>query len=151
MVLTVPPRNHDDTRFMALALEVGRLALPRCLPNPPVGCVLVRNGKVVATGYTREPGAFHAEADALSRLSGRPDDVVAYVTLEPCSFQGRTPACARALVESGIREVHVAILDPDPRNDGKGIAILQAAGVKTTCGHLREEAWRDLAPYLYQS
>jgi hypothetical protein len=77
--------------FMNLALIEGRKALPGCIPNPPVGCVLVREGKVVASGYTLPPGNLHAEAMALSQLSGPLTDVTAFVTLEPCSFHGRTP------------------------------------------------------------
>ena len=75
----------------------------------------------LATGYTNPPGRHHAEAMALSQLSGPLSDVTAFVTLEPCSFQGRTPSCARALVDRGIRRVFVGTLDPDPRNSGAGI------------------------------
>lgn len=134
--------------FMQAALDEGRRALPACLPNPPVGCVLVRGGVVVASGFTQPPGNPHAEAGALAQLSGPLDDVTAFVTLEPCSFHGRTPSCARTLVERGIRTVHVAMLDPDPRNDGKGIALLREAGVKVTVGLLEDQARRDLAPHL---
>jgi len=136
--------NH----FMQAALAEGRRALPACLPNPPVGCVLVRDGVIVASAHTQPPGNPHAEAGAMARLQGPLDDVIAFVTLEPCSFQGRTPSCAKTMVERGIRAVHVAMLDPDPRNDGKGIALLRDAGVEVTVGLLEEEARRDLAPHL---
>ncbi|MDH3601065.1 MAG: deaminase, partial [Candidatus Tectomicrobia bacterium] len=85
--------------FMWEALHEGRKALPDCRPNPPVGCVLVRDGRIIARGYTHQPGAHHAEAMALSQISGGLDDVTAVVTLEPCSFYGRTPSCAQTLVE----------------------------------------------------
>ncbi|WPB56899.1 bifunctional diaminohydroxyphosphoribosylaminopyrimidine deaminase/5-amino-6-(5-phosphoribosylamino)uracil reductase RibD [Xylophilus sp. GOD-11R] len=141
--------DADSARsFMQAALAEGRLALPACLPNPPVGCVLVRGGEIVARGHTQPPGNPHAEAGALARLQGPLDDVVAFVTLEPCSFHGRTPSCARTMVERGVREVFVAMLDPDPRNDGRGIAILREAGVAVTVGLLGDQAALDLGPYL---
>ncbi|MCZ2496896.1 riboflavin-specific deaminase [Xylophilus sp. Kf1] len=137
-----------DTHFMLAALAEGRRALPACLPNPPVGCVLVRGGEIVASGFTRPPGHPHAEAGALAQLQGPLDDVTAFVTLEPCSFHGRTPSCARTLIERGVRTVHVAMLDPDPRNDGKGVDMLRAAGVAVTVGLLEDQARHDLAPHL---
>lgn len=142
---------------MQLALAEGRKALPGCLPNPPVGCVLVKGGEVIASGFTQPPGQHHAEAMALSRVSGDLgdlghlgdlSDVTAFVTLEPCSFHGRTPSCAKALVARGIRRVVVAMLDPDPRNAGAGIAILKAAGVEVTVGVLEHTALQDMGAYL---
>ncbi len=140
----VPPVEH----FMRLALAAGRRALPACLPNPPVGCVLVSDGAVVATGFTNPPGQPHAEAEALRQLPIGIGDVTAFVTLEPCAFHGRTPSCADALVAAGIRRVVVAIVDPDPRNDGAGIARLRDAGVEVSVGVLADEARRDLGPHL---
>jgi pyrimidine deaminase RibD-like protein len=126
----------------------GRKALPFCLPNPPVGCVLVENGKIIASGHTQRPGMNHAEAMALSQVSGDLSLVIAYTTLEPCSFQGRTPSCAKALVTSGIKQVIVAMIDPDLRNAGKGIQILRDAGLDVSIGLLEHDANSDLAPYL---
>lgn len=134
--------------FMRLALAEGRKALPACLPNPPVGCVLVAGGRVVAAGHTNPPGAHHAEAMALARLRHAAADVTAVVTLEPCSFHGRTPSCADALIARGIRRVVVAIVDPDVRNAGAGIARLRAAGVDVTLGVLADAARRALGPHL---
>lgn len=136
------------TDFMRVALAEGRRALPACLPNPPVGCVLVRGGSVVARGFTQPPGRPHAEALALQQVDGPLGDVTAFVTLEPCAFHGRTPSCARTLVARGVRRVFVAMLDPDARNSGKGIEILREAGVEVTVGLLEAEAVRDLSPYL---
>lgn len=133
---------------MLEALREGRHALPACLPNPPVGCVLVRDGKVVARGHTQLPGLPHAEAMALQMLEGDLSDVTAYVTLEPCSFHGRTPSCARALIARGVRKVVVAAIDPDIRNNGKGIELLRAAGIEVRLGVLAREALEDLGPYL---
>lgn len=115
---------------MAAALEQSRLALPHCQPNPPVGCVLVKDDRIIASGHTQPPGAFHAEAMALAAYTGSMQDVSAFVTLEPCSFHGRTPSCAKTLIERGVGTVYVALRDPDPRNDGKGLALLTAAGIE---------------------
>lgn len=136
------------TYFMQLALLEGRKALPACLPNPPVGCVLVRDARVIASGFTQPPGQHHAEAMALSQVSGDLSDVIAFVSLEPCSFHGRTPSCAKALVARGIKRVFIATLDPDPRNSGAGIEILKAAGVVVSVGTLEKNALEDLGPYL---
>ncbi len=140
----------DDHRFMAAALVEGRKALPSCLPNPPVGCVLVRGGDIVATGFTQPPWQPHAEAMALAALDGDAADVTAYVTLEPCAFHGRTPSCARALAARGVGRVVVAIVDPDPRNDGAGIAILRAAGIRVDIGVHASRAREELGAYLLQ-
>lgn len=133
---------------MQLALAEGRKALPACLPNPPVGCVLVRGGAVIAAAHTQVPGQPHAEAGALSQLKGDLSDVTAYVTLEPCSFHGRTPSCAKTLIERGIARVVVAMLDPDPRNQGKGIELLRAAHIPVSLGVCASEAQADLGPHL---
>jgi pyrimidine deaminase RibD-like protein len=143
--------TKESEDLMQAALVEGRRALPLCLPNPPVGCVLVKSGTIIAKGHTQPPGLHHAEAMALSQISGDLTEVTAYVTLEPCSFQGRTPSCAQALVASGIKRVVVAMLDPDPRNAGAGIQILQASGVNVSVGLLECEAISDLAPYLGSS
>jgi len=140
--------SSRDEEFMHLAVAEGRKALPACLPNPPVGCVLVRDGQVIASGFTQPPGQYHAEAMALSQVSGDLSDVIAYVTLEPCSFHGRTPSCAKALLGRGVKRVVVATLDPDPRNSGAGIEILKTAGVEVSVGVLEPGALKDIGPYL---
>ncbi len=136
---------------MTAALVEGRKALPECLPNPPVGCVLVREGKIIARGYTNPLGQFHAEAMALTQVTGSLEDVTAFVTLEPCSFHGRTPSCAQALVQRKIRDVFVALIDPHPKNRGHGIRILKNADISVQVGLLEEEAEKDLRPYLCNS
>ena len=133
---------------MHLALLEGRKALPGCIPNPPVGCVLVRHGVVVATGHTNPPGGKHAEAMALAQLSGALMDVTAFVTLEPCSFHGRTPSCAQELISRKIARVYISILDPDPRNNGAGVELLRRAGIEVWLGLLDDVAREDLGPYL---
>ncbi|AZT85967.1 riboflavin-specific deaminase [Marinobacter sp. NP-4(2019)] len=133
---------------MALALSESRKALPDCLPNPPVGCVLVRDGQIVAAGYTKAPGGFHAEADALAKCSEPLTGLTAYVTLEPCSFHGRTPSCADSLIKHGIERVVVALIDPDPRNNGQGLEKLRQAGVDVVRGIYTEEVSEFLEQYL---
>ncbi|MBO1048532.1 MAG: riboflavin-specific deaminase [Dolichospermum sp. DEX182a] len=137
--------------FMWEALREGRKALPNCLPNPPVGCVLVRDQDIIARGYTNQPGADHAEAMALRQISGDLSDVKAFVTLEPCSFHGRTPSCAKAFVSRKIEKVYVAMLDPDPRNNGLGIALLEQAGIAVSVGLLQREAELDIGRYLWKT
>lgn len=134
--------------FMHQALREARKALPACHPNPPVGCVLVNGGRVIATGYTQPPGRHHAEAMALANVQGDLSEVTAYVTLEPCSFHGRTPSCAKALAASGIKRVVIATLDPDTRNAGAGVEILQAAGIEVVVGVLERKVLNEIGAYL---
>ena len=140
-----------NQQYMLQALEASRQALPDCQPNPPVGCVLVKNDKVVSVGYTQKVGGNHAEVEALNHYDGDMEGVTAYGTLEPCSFVGRTPACANTLVKAGVKHVVVAMLDPDPRNNGRGIAILEAHGVKVNVGLCQAQTSAFLTPYLGKS
>ncbi len=143
----MPP--HEINAMMWEAIREGRKALPQCQPNPPVGCVLVRDGAIVARGYTQAPGSDHAEAMALRQVDGDLGEVMAFVTLEPCSFYGRTPSCAMALVARRIGRVWVGTPDPHPRNRGAGIDMLRAAGIPVCVGVLEDEVLQDLAPYLH--
>ncbi|WP_297481465.1 bifunctional diaminohydroxyphosphoribosylaminopyrimidine deaminase/5-amino-6-(5-phosphoribosylamino)uracil reductase RibD [uncultured Photobacterium sp.] len=138
----------QEISFMQRALALSHQALPACRPNPPVGCVLVRDGKIVSEGFTQLPGCHHAEAMALANYASSLNDVTAYVTLEPCSFVGRTPSCAHTLVEKGIKRVVVATLDPDPRNSGKGIDVLKQAGIEVSVGLCEQEVFTFISPYL---
>ncbi|HCH0949988.1 TPA: bifunctional diaminohydroxyphosphoribosylaminopyrimidine deaminase/5-amino-6-(5-phosphoribosylamino)uracil reductase RibD [Vibrio parahaemolyticus] len=138
-------------KYMLRALELSRKALPDCVPNPPVGCVLVKDKLVISEGFTQAIGGNHAEVEALNAYEGSMDGVTAYVTLEPCSFVGRTPACANTLVKSGIKHVVVSLLDPDERNSGKGIAILEQSGVKVDVGLCQEQVSSFLTQYLGKS
>jgi pyrimidine deaminase RibD-like protein len=137
--------------FMGEAIAQGKLALPGCLPNPPVGCVLVRDGAIIARGFTQPPYQPHAEAVALGQIEGPLEDVTAFVTLEPCAFHQRTPSCAQEMIARRIGVVYVALMDPDPRNQGRGIEMLRDAGVRVVANFLSEEAWPHLAPYLYRA
>lgn len=139
-----------DERFMREALREGRRALPGCRPNPPVGCVLVRGGAIVARGHTQPPYQPHAEPMALAQVEGPLADVTAFVTLEPCAFHQRTPSCAKELVRRGVGRVVVAMLDPHPKNRGRGVEMLRDAGVEVTTGVLEAEARTDLAMLVWQ-
>lgn len=103
---------------------------------------------MIATGYTQPPGRHHAEAMALANVQGDLSEVTAYVTLEPCSFHGRTPSCAKALAASGIKRVVIATLDPDTRNAGAGVEILQAAGIEVVVGVLERKVLNEIGAYL---
>ena len=135
--------------FMREAIAQGRLALPACLPNPPVGCVLVRNGAIIARGFTQPPYQPHAEPMALSQVAGSLEDVTAFVTLEPCAFHQRTPSCAKEMIARRVGTVYVALIDPHPKNQGRGIQMLRDAGITVITEFLSHEVRPHLAPYLY--
>jgi len=133
----------NDVEGIRLALEWAAKGMFITTPNPRVGCVIVRDGRVIATGFTQPAGQAHAEVQALRDAAQRGIDVrgaTAYVTLEPCSHHGRTPPCADALIAAGVARVVAAISDPNPLVAGEGMAKLQAAGIATTCGVLEDEA-----------
>lgn len=133
----------SDQQGMNLALEWAAKGLYITTPNPRVGCVIVKQGKVIGMGHTQPPGQAHAEVHALRDAYAKGHDVrgaTAYVTLEPCSHYGRTPPCANALIESGIARVVSAMEDPYPQVSGKGHAMLAAAGIEVTTGIMVAEA-----------
>lgn len=125
---------------MRRALELATEGLGRVWPNPSVGCVIVRDGRVVGEGRTADGGRPHAEPVALEQAGARARGATVYVTLEPCSHWGRTPPCSDALVEARVGRVVMAVRDPDPRVDGKGRAQLAEAGIAVEVGMLRAEA-----------
>jgi diaminohydroxyphosphoribosylaminopyrimidine deaminase/5-amino-6-(5-phosphoribosylamino)uracil reductase len=133
----------NDIEGMQLALKQAELALFITSPNPRVGCVIVKEGVVLAQGHTQAAGLAHAEVAALRDAASRGVNVrgaTAYVSLEPCSHHGRTPPCTDSLINSGVARVVVAIADPNPLVAGKGLALLQAAGITTEVGVLAAEA-----------
>jgi len=134
--------RESDQRFMRQALALAERQLGLTTPNPSVGCVIVRGGKVVASGVTAAGGRPHGETQALAKAGGKSGGATAYVSFEPCAHTGQTPPCANALVDAGIKRVVVGCLDPDPRVKGRGIAILKRAGIEVTTGVLEEEAKR---------
>jgi pyrimidine deaminase RibD-like protein len=141
----------DELYFMLQALEVSKNALPNCIPNPPVGCVLVKDNRIISKGFTQSIGGNHAEVEAIQNYSGSLKDVVAYVTLEPCAFEGRTPSCAKMLSSTQISRIVVAIKDVDPRNNGKGIQVLIDNNIKVDVGVASYEVGKFILPYLGKS
>lgn len=133
---------------MRAALALARRSLGNTWPNPAVGCVLVRDGRVVGRGWTAPGGRPHAEAVALAQAGDLARGATAYVTLEPCSHHGRTPPCADALVAAGMARAVVACGDPDPRVDGRGVAALRAAGIEVAVGLMADEAEALQAGFL---
>lgn len=131
--------TEQDAVYMARALSLAKKGLYTTSPNPRVGCVLVKNGQVIAEGWHQKAGCGHAEVEALKQTC-EAEGATAYVTLEPCSHYGKTPPCCEALIDAGIKKVVVAMQDPNPLVAGNGLKKLQAAGIEVICGVLENEA-----------
>ncbi len=143
----------QDSDYMRLALEQALACANDTVPNPRVGCVLVRDGQIIGRGRTQRPGSNHAEIEAMADARAQGHEVrgaTAYVTLEPCSHTGRTPPCADALVAAGVARVVAAIPDPNPQVAGRGLARLQAAGIAVHCGLLEEAAQEINRGFLHR-
>lgn len=130
-----------NTKYMHRALELARLGFGEVSPNPMVGCVIVHNDKIIGEGYHQKYGGPHAEVNAVKSV--RQKDLLAesevYVSLEPCAHFGKTPPCAELLVKHKVKKVHISNVDPNPLVAGKGIAILENAGIKVSTDLLKEE------------
>lgn len=140
---TMQSGGSDDEQFMSQALELARGGLGHVSPNPMVGCVIVREGKIVGQGYHEHYGGVHAEVNALRAAGEAARDATLYATLEPCAveFEGKkTPPCTVALIQAEIRRVVIAARDPNPKMNGRGIAHLRSAGVQVTEGVLSHRA-----------
>jgi diaminohydroxyphosphoribosylaminopyrimidine deaminase / 5-amino-6-(5-phosphoribosylamino)uracil reductase len=137
-----------DRRFMALAIALGERGLGNVWPNPAVGCVIVKDGRILGRGWTQPSGRPHAETEALAQAGASARGATAYVSLEPCAHHGRTPPCAEALVAAGLARVVTALDDPDPRVAGQGHKILTANGISVTTGLLAAEARAANAGFL---
>ena len=133
---------------MRTALALAARGLGRVAPNPAVGCVLVKRGRILARGWTQDGGRPHAEIEALNRAGAAARGACAYVTLEPCAHHGRTRPCAEELVSAGISRCVVALEDPDPRVSGAGLALLRKAGIEVVLGPGAEAAGEINAGYL---
>ncbi|MCG3137953.1 MAG: Riboflavin biosynthesis protein RibD [Phycisphaerae bacterium] len=132
---------------MKRALRLARRGLGRVEPNPMVGCVLVKNGRLMAEGYHHYFGGPHAEIDALRKTGSSARGATAYITLEPCNHFGKTPPCTVALIAAGIRRVVAATIDPHPQVAGRGLQRLQQAGLDASSGLLSTEAQQLIRPY----
>jgi diaminohydroxyphosphoribosylaminopyrimidine deaminase/5-amino-6-(5-phosphoribosylamino)uracil reductase len=137
-----------DSRFMQLALTLGRRGLGRTWPNPAVGAVIVKDGVIVGRGWTQPGGRPHAEVEALRRAGEAARGATLYATLEPCSHFGKSPPCADAIIAAGLARVVSAIEDPNPEVAGQGHARLRAAGIAVDVGIGAVEAARDHAGHF---
>jgi diaminohydroxyphosphoribosylaminopyrimidine deaminase / 5-amino-6-(5-phosphoribosylamino)uracil reductase len=135
--------SNADLKMMRLALTEARRGVGRTAPNPAVGCVIVKDGKIVGRGWHRKAGTPHAEVHALNEAGELARGADAYVTLEPCSHYGKTPPCAEALIAARVARVFVGMVDPNPLVAGKGIGMLKEAGIEVETG-LLEDACREL-------
>ena len=133
-------RSSEDEKYMQRALDLAARAQGRTSPNPMVGAVVVKDNQVVGEGYHMKSGTPHAEVHALQAAGDAARGATLYVNLEPCSHYGRTPPCANAIVQAGVKRVIVAGLDSNPRVSGRGLKILQDAGIETLTGVLEQEA-----------
>ncbi|WP_141619081.1 bifunctional diaminohydroxyphosphoribosylaminopyrimidine deaminase/5-amino-6-(5-phosphoribosylamino)uracil reductase RibD [Myxococcus sp. AB036A] len=134
--------------FMRIALEEAAKGLGRTSPNPVVGAVLVKGGRIIARGYHKKAGSAHAEVVALEAAGARAKGADLYTTLEPCDHYGRTPPCSMAIIEAGVRRVICASADPNPKVSGKGVARMRRAGLKVLTGVLAEDADRLNRPFF---
>lgn len=131
--------NERDIEFMRRAIALAKQGGGFVHPNPLVGCVVVKDGQVIAEGYHEKYGEFHAERNALTRCKADTTGATLYVTLEPCCHYGKTPPCTEIIIEKGIAKVFVGILDPNPLVAGKGVKILQDAGIEVVSGLCEDE------------
>ena len=129
-----------DSQFMLKAIQLAKKGLYTTQPNPRVGCVIVNNDMIVGEGFHQQAGGPHAEIHALNQAGKKAKGATAYVSLEPCSHQGKTPPCADALINAGIGRVVCAMLDPNPLVSGKGLEKLALAGIQTESGLMQAEA-----------
>ena len=134
--------------FMKRALRLAENARGLCSPNPFVGAVLVKKGKVIGEGWTQEYGSDHAEIQALKMAGENARGAEMYVTLEPCSHQGKTPPCTKAIIAAGIKRVFIGILDPNPLVNGRGVSRLREAGIEVVIGFMAPKIETQLESYL---
>lgn len=138
----------SSAEYMECALSLARLAMGYTSPNPAVGAVIVKEGLVVGMGYTQPAGSDHAEVMALRQADDKARGATMYVTLEPCCHYARTPPCTQAIINAGISEVYIALLDPNPLVSGRGVKELNEAGVKTHVGAYQKEAYEINEAYI---
>ena len=141
-------KQLNDERFMRAAIGLARRGHGNVAPNPSVGCVIVREGRIIARGWTQPGGRPHAEAEALSQAGKNASGSDVYVTLEPCAHQGETPPCADALIAAGVARVIIGVRDPDPRVNGGGVARLRDVGIQVVEGVCENAAWDVSAGFL---
>jgi diaminohydroxyphosphoribosylaminopyrimidine deaminase/5-amino-6-(5-phosphoribosylamino)uracil reductase len=138
--------NHEH--YMKRALMLARKGIGRTAPNPAVGCVIVKDGRIVGEGWHRKAGTPHAEVHALTMAGDASRGADVYVTLEPCCHTGQTPPCSDALIGAGVKRVIAGMADPNPKVNGGGLSALRHAGIKTVCGVLEDECRAINRPFL---
>jgi len=139
--------SATETEWMQAALRLARRGEGLTRPNPPVGAILVKNGRKIGQGWHKKAGGPHAEILALRQAGSAARNATLYVTLEPCSTTGRTPPCTRAILRAGLSRVVVAMVDPNPRHAGRGLRQLRRGGVRVDLGACAAEARDLLAPF----
>ncbi len=139
--------SESDVKWMQLALSLARRAEGLTRPNPPVGAVVVKNGRKVGQGWHKKAGGLHAEVFALRQAGEAARGATIYVTLEPCSTFGRTPPCSDAILRAGIARVVVGTADPNPKHTGRGLRLLRRAGLRVEVGACADEAAALIAPF----
>lgn len=140
---------HTDRIFMRMALKLAAKGAAFAAPNPMVGSVIVKDGRVIGMGWHHRCGEAHAERNALAACTENPAGATLYVTLEPCCHHGKQPPCTDAILSSGIRRVVVSLADPNPLVAGGGLKILRDAGLDVTCGVLADECARQNRAFLH--
>ena len=143
------PGTPEDERYMARALELAEKGMGFVNPNPMVGAVVVKDGRIIGEGYHRRFGELHAERNALAACTEDPAGSTVYVTLEPCCHQGKTPPCTEALVDAGVSRVVIGSSDPNPLVAGKGLRILRANGIEVLGNVLEEQALALNRPFFH--
>jgi len=138
--------KHED--YMRLAMNLALKAKYKTSPNPLVGALVVKNNKIVGRGYHKKSGLAHAEVSALDQAQDLARGSALYVTLEPCPHFGRTPPCVNRIIKSGVKEVFVGMLDPNPLNNGKGVRILRENGITVNVGFLENELRKINAVFI---
>jgi len=141
-------KPQSDLQFMKKAIALARKGSLMVSPNPRVGCVLVKKGKIISKGYHQHFGGPHAEINALRKAGVKARGSTMYVNLEPCCHYGKTPPCNEAIIKSGVKEIVVGMVDPNPLVNGKGLKELKIRGVKVKLGVLREECTKLNEPYI---
>ena len=140
---------EQDRQYMKMALELAQKGMGFTAPNPMVGAVIVKNGRIIGQGYHRKYGGLHAEREALAACTEEPEGASIYVTLEPCCHYGKQPPCVNAILEAGIRRVIIGSSDPNPLVAGKGIRILKDHGIEVTENILKEECDKLNEAFFY--
>jgi diaminohydroxyphosphoribosylaminopyrimidine deaminase len=132
-----------DAFYMKRAIKISKLGEFTTSPNPNVGCVIVKDNKIVGEGWHEQFGKNHAEINALNMAGKNAQNSIAYITLEPCNHFGKTPPCCDAIIKSGIKKVIISSLDPNPKVSGKGVLYLRKKGISVKTGLMSKESQKN--------